>query len=159
MKPYAFSRKSGIHSWQLWKERERCRRPEEEKGKPRHKVDPEVDTGMIPRIAPDSGGRHLGNSRRGIGVLSGVRGLTHQNVWDRQDTGPPKDIPDPIIQKLAELEQKIAATQTNQLSPDPKSPFTPAIDEVQADLARKMPPLETLMVQVILMTILILMSI
>lgn len=47
------------------------------------------------------------------------------------------------MQKLAELEQKIVATQTNKMPVDPKSPFTPAIYEVQADPTRKMPPLKT----------------
>lgn len=31
----------------------------------------------------------------------------------------------------------------NELSVDPKSPFTPEIDRVQADMTKKMPPLET----------------
>lgn len=48
------------------------------------------------------------------------------------------------MQKLTKLEQKIVAvTQVNELSADPKSPFTPEIDQIRADLTKKMPPIET----------------
>lgn len=65
-------------------------------------------------------------------------------IRDRHRECPSKEIPDPSMQKLVELERKISAvTQENELPIDPKSPFMPKIDRVRADLTKKMPPLET----------------
>lgn len=59
-------------------------------------------------------------------------------------TIPPKEKSDPLAQKVAELEQKLAAmTKVNKLSVNPTSPFTPEIDRVRANPTKKMPPIET----------------
>lgn len=92
LKPYAFNKKNGTHSWQHWREKERCRLPDKGKEKSNYKADPEVVTWMTPQIIPDAEGLLLGNLRMGVGILTGVGRLTHQSMFAIDETDRPQRI-------------------------------------------------------------------